>query len=166
MKEISEAIKFLEKQVPDPSAGLPLDLFYFVSRLLPLVNVDLLIKDESGRTLLAWRDDVYCGRGWHIPGGILRFRETLEQRIKKVAQIEIGAKIKFDPVPLAINQLIHPELKDRSHFVSLLYKCFLPSAFSPENKGLRPQDPGFLKWHKGCPDNLIKHHKKYYRKYI
>ncbi len=166
MKSICAAVKFLEKKVPDPAKGLPLELFYFVSRLLPLVNVDLLIKDERGRTLLAWRDDVYCGRGWHIPGGIVRFRETLEQRINKVAQNEIGAKIKFDPLPLAITQLIHPDLKNRSHFVSVLYQCRLPSTFIPKNKGLSAKDPGFLRWHEGCPDNLIKYHRKHYRKYI
>ncbi len=36
----------------DSKQGIPTDLFYFVSRMTPLVNVDLLIRDEGGRTLL------------------------------------------------------------------------------------------------------------------
>ena len=163
---ISDAIAFLDKQVPNPSEGLPEELFYYVSRITPLVNIDLLIKDELGRTLLSWRDDPYCGRGWHVPGGIIRFRETLENRIKEVARTEIGIEINFDPVPLAVNELIHPELESRSHFLSLLYKCFLPGNFVPQNKGLIGKDPGYLKWHDSCPENLIKYHEVYYRKYI
>ena len=163
---IADAIAVLNKQVPNPSAGLPDELFYYVSRITPLVNVDLLIKDENGRTLLAWRDDQYCGKGWHVPGGIIRFKETFETRVKKVAETEIGVDINFDPVPIAINELIHPERDIRSHFISVLYKCFLPSTFIPENKGLSHKDVGYLVWHNSCPDNLIKFHEIYYRKYI
>jgi len=163
---IADAIEFLNKKITNPKEGLPDELFYYVSRITPLVNVDLLIKDENGRTLLAWRDDQYCGKGWHMPGGIVRFRETFKERVKKVAKTEIGADINFDPIPIAVNQLIHPELETRSHFVSILYKCFLLSTFVPQNKGLSPKDAGYLMWHDTCPDNLIKFHEIYYRKYI
>jgi len=162
---ISDAIALLNKQVPNPSEGLPDELFYYISRITPLVNIDLLIKDENGRTLLAWRDDQYCGKGWHVPGGIIRFKETFASRLKKVAETEIGVDINFDPVPIAINQLIHPERDIRGHFISILYKCFLPSMFVPENKGLWPKDVGYVAWHDFCPDNLIRFH-EIYKKYI
>ena len=162
---IADVIAFLSKQVPNPSEGLPDELFYYVSRITPLVNVDLLIKDENGRTLLSWRDDQYTGKGWHVPGGIVRFKETLETRVKKVAETEIGVNISFGPIPIAVNQLIHPEPDTRSHFISILYKCFLSSTFVPQNKGLSIGDRGYLMWHDSCPDNLIEVH-KIYRKYI
>jgi colanic acid biosynthesis protein WcaH len=163
--DILEAIAFLDKQVPNPSAGLPEELFVYISRTIPLVNVDLLIKDENGRTLLSWRDDQYAGKGWHIPGGIVRFKETLESRVKKVAEIEIGANISFDPIPIALNQLIHPERNVRSHFIAILYNCFLSNTFIPKNEGLSDGDAGYLKWHEFCPDNLIEVH-QIYRKYM
>lgn len=162
---ITRAIAVLDKHIPDPSRGLPDEVFFYISRMTPLVNVDLLIKDENGRTLLAWRDDEYAGTGWHVPGGIVRFKETFETRIRKVAETEIGADVSFDPVPIALNQLIHHECDIRSHFVSILYKCFLSSAYAPQNKGLSPEDAGYLIWHDSCPDNLIKYHEMY-RKYI
>ncbi len=161
---ISKAIKFLEKHIKNPQKGLPDEIFYFVSRLVPLVNVDLLIKDENGRTLLAWRNDKYGGKGWHIPGGILRFKEKLETRIKKVAQIEIGVPVKFDSIPIAVNHLM-VKRNTRGHFISILYKCFLSSKFIPQNKGLRKKDPGYLMWHNSCPDDLLKCH-EIYKKYI
>ena len=74
---ISDTIAFLVKEVPDPSKGLPDDVFYYISRTTPLVNVDLLIKDEKGRALLAWREDQFSGKGWHVPGGIVRDRKSV-----------------------------------------------------------------------------------------
>jgi colanic acid biosynthesis protein WcaH len=163
---IANAIAVLNKQVPNPSVELPDELFYYVSRITPLVNVDLLIKDENGRTLLSWRDDQYAGKGWHVPGGIVRFKETLETRVKKVAEFEIGVDINFDPIPIAVNQCIHHECEIRSHFISILYKCFLHSTiFITANKGLSIEEGGYLLWHDCCPDNLIKFHEMY-RKYI
>jgi colanic acid biosynthesis protein WcaH len=149
---LADAIAYLNKQVPDPSKGLPDEVFYYISKTTPLVNVDLLIRDENGRTLLSWRNDQYVGKGWHVPGGIVRFKETLETRIKRVAETEIGASI-------------YPGRDIRSHFISILYKCFLSSAFVPQNKGLANQDSGYLMWHDCCPDNLLKCH-EIYRKCI
>ncbi len=160
---INEAIKFLEKQISNPSVGLPEEVFLFVSRLTPLVNVDLLIKDEDNRTLLSWRDDIHC-KGWHIPGGIVRFKEDLKKRIEKVAETEIGKAVEFEPVPIAVNQIIC-DYNTRGHFISLLYKCFLSGRYIPKNIGLTEKDKGYLKWHDSCPSNLIKVHEMY-RKFV
>lgn len=162
---IADAIVVLDKYVPNPSAGLPEDIFYYISSVTPMVNVDLLIKDEKGRILLAWRDDQYAGRGWHLPGGIIRFRETLETRLKKVAETEVGASVDYDPSPIAINEIINYKRSIRGHFISLLYKCSLSSAFVPNNKGRSKTDVGYLMWHDACPDDLLKL-QDIYRKYL
>lgn len=159
-----ETLSFLDKQITNPSLGLPEEVFLFVSRITPMVNVDLLIKDETGRVLLSWRSDQFAGTGWHIPGGIVRFKEKLEERILKVAETEIGAIIKFNPNPLAINQ-IHCKQNTRGHFISILYECFLSSKYIPKNIGLSKIDNGFLMWHDFCPIELVEVH-EIYRKYI
>lgn len=164
-KTLSDAVAVLDNQVPNPSKGLPDELFLYVSRVTPFVNVDLLIKDEDGRTLLSWRDDKYAGKGWYLSGGIVRFRETFETRIIKTALREIGCKVRFNKTPIAINQVIYPEHRDRSHFISLLYECFLSKNYELPNKGLSSTDAGFLKWHNKCPSNMIICH-RIYRKYI
>jgi len=161
---IHETIEFLDKQTSDPSIGLPQEIFLFVSRTTPIVNVDLLIKDENERTLLSWRDDQYAGAGWHLPGGIVRFKEKLETRVQKVAETEIGTDVEFDPKPITINQVICNH-NTRGHFISILYKCFLSSKFTPKDIGISDKDPGYLKWHDSCPENLIKVHEMY-RGYI
>lgn len=162
---IEEVIAILDQHVLHPSDGLPDDLFYYISKITPLVNVDLLIKDENGRTLLSWRDDQYCGKGWHIPGGIVRFRETFETRIKKVAATEIGMEIIFEKEPIAIKQCINRNRDIRGHFISILFKCFLSNRFVPQNKKLSMTDAGYLMWHDTCPDNLLSV-QEMYRNYI
>ena len=161
---IHETIELLDRQISNPSLGLPKEVFFFISRLTPMVNVDLLIKDENGRTLLSWRADSFAGAGWHVPGGIMRFKEKLEERVQKVAETEIGTVVEFDPVPVTINQVICKH-DTRGHFISILYKCFLSSKFIPTNTGLTNTDKGYLMWHNCCPENMVKVHEMY-RRYI
>jgi colanic acid biosynthesis protein WcaH len=116
--------------------------------------------------LLSWRDDPHSGKGWHIPGGIIRFKETIEERINEVAKIEIGTPVKlFKSEPIAINEIFNRKREIRSHFISLLYSCSLPGDFVPKNKGLSKFDAGYLMWHKTCPDDLLKLH-EIYRKFL
>ena len=98
MGEVSSA-KALKGLLKDckPEKGLGQELFLLVSSLTPIVNVDLLVYNAKGQFLLTWRNDPHCGQGWHVPGGCVRFRESCEERIKKVAQQELGIRdVNFD----------------------------------------------------------------------
>ena len=161
---IAEACRFLDSQIPDKTSGLPDDVFYFISRTTPLVNTDLLIKDKNGRVLLAWRDDEYCGKGWHIPGSIVRFKESLERRIVETARKELGTTdIVYCKTPLAVQENIFPELDNRGHFISFLYECSLRDDFVIDNGGKSEDTPGFLAWHDGCPIDLLPMQEPYRR---
>jgi colanic acid biosynthesis protein WcaH len=162
---INAAIQFLDNNILDKTTELPDEIFYFISRITPLVNVDLLVKDRNGRVLLAWRDDEYYGQGWHIPGGIVRFKETLEQRVQRCAERELGVNVSYDPKPLAIEQTIVPEWENRAHFISFLYRCFIPEGFVPDNSFRKEDDAGYLRWHEGCPNNFLRV-QDCYRKFI
>lgn len=164
--KIVEVIRLLERFIKNPSKGLPEEVFLFVSRITPLINVDLLIKNKGGETLLTWREDGFFKPGWHIPGGIIRYKEKIATRIKAVARKEIGASIVFEENPLAINEVILPFQKNRGHFISLLYKCELISKpkESLRYNGGAPKN-GQWKWHKKCPIDIISVHKMY-KKFI
>jgi len=159
-----QAIEKIDTDANNPQQGLPQDVFYLVSRLTPLVNVDLLITDPTNRVLLAWRNDQFAGEGWHIPGGIVRYKETLEQRIQKVALTEIGREVEYDLTPIKITEIHRPHAT-RGHFISFLYKCSINESFTPNNQNVKPNESGYLKWHQPCPDNLIDVH-ELYRPYI
>ena len=137
---MATTIRDLESFIGDPHLGLPEPIFRLVSSITPLVNVDLLIKDKLKRSLLTWRDDNYSPAGWHVPGGIVRFKEPLADRIKAVAKGELGAEVVFDPTPLIMKEIVHPSRKERGHFISLLYLCRLTSP-PRSNRAIRGMPP-------------------------
>ena len=165
--EIKQIIDLLESRIGNPSEGLPEDLFLFISRITPLVNVDLLIKNEKNHTLLTWRDDGYYAPGWHIPGGIIRYKESIADRLKAVSARELGAEITFEKEPLAVNEFVHPSRRVRGHFISLLYACRL---VSPLDENMKFEEglpkPGEWAWHSRCPDDIISIHGEMYREFM
>ena len=154
--------EFLAARAAEGRRDMPEDLFLLVSRLTPIVNVDLLIKDARGRTLLTWRDDEFYGAGWHIPGGIIRFRETAAGRVRAVAAGELGAEVAFDPSPIRVEEAINRTREVRGHFIALLYRCALtgPPRAELEYRG-GPPAPGVWKWHASCPPDLLPVHRVY-----
>lgn len=165
-----EFIEQLAQQILDLTGdqrqGLPTEVFRLVSQLTPMINVDLLIRDHAGRTLLTWRADEFYGPGWHIPGGIIRFKEKIATRIAKVAEAELGCTVDFQPQPLAMHEIMAPHRDVRGHFISLLYIC---TPLTPPATHLLAHDDaprnGQWKWHASCPENLISVH-EIYRRYI
>ena len=160
--ELKKLIEEIEHYIRNPSIGLPDEVFYFISRITPLVNVDLLIKNQQGATLLTWREDQFY-KGWHIPGGIVRYKETFSERIKEVAKNELGAEIDFDPEPLAINNIIQSYRRDRGHFISILFGCRLTTKLDDKNRCKNINEPkkNEWMWFKRCPKNLLIVHRIY-----
>jgi colanic acid biosynthesis protein WcaH len=156
----------LEKKISNKKKGLPEDIFLFTSRITPLINVDLLIKDKKLGTLLAWRNkgEKYPA-GWHVPGGIIRFKEKIHNRIKLVAKNELKINIIFKKKPIAINE-IHLNQKNRSHFISLLFSCKLKKKLNLKKRSKNSvEKSGEWMWFKKAPKNLIKPH-KIYKKFL
>ena len=169
---LEEKIEDLRKAMSDvgidPQEGLTDPLFLFVSSLTPLINVDLLIRDANKGILLSWRDEVFNGRGWHIPGGIIRLRETMDARIQKTALKEIGAKVTYNRTPVMFQEDIVREKREwlkndlvRSHNISILYDCRLPDGFEIEAQG---EDifPGYLRWFDHYPEDFLGCHERLY----
>jgi len=154
----------LERAIPDASNGLGNDLFLAISRLTPIVNVDLLVqKSFSGRlhTLLSWRSDEFY-LDWHFPGGVLRFKEKLKSRVKRVAEQELSSPITNIEGPLEINEIMNPSRDVRGHFLSLLYSVELGSypeiGSHDSNEEIKP---GTLRWFLQAPTDLLRQQKIY-----
>lgn len=155
-------IEKLQSEIPmaleNAERGLPDEVFSFVASVTPMVNVDLLIQDEHGRILLSWRDD---GKnfGWHIPGGIIRFKETFDERLQKTAIRELKTEITFDKNPLKVTEIFMPHRR-RGHFISFLYRCYLPSNYKIDNAEKKSTEDGYLMWHE-VPPKLVDGQKCY-----
>ena len=142
--------------------GLGKELFVFISSLTPIVNVDLLVYNSKGQFILSRRNDAHCGNGWHVPGGCIRFKESVESRIRKVAEAELNLiDFQFDKEPLKIFEIIcnaHRDISnqdERAHFITLVYKCYAPDSYKIDNTGKSECDECFLKWFDKLPDDLL-----------
>lgn len=153
---LSKALALLS----DPSKGLPDPVFNFVLRVTAVANVDLLVADDSGRRLLTWRDDEY-GTGWHVPGGIIRWGESIQNRINEVARLELGSAVATSQQPALITQFISV----RGTFISMLYHCTLTSEVTDPSvrfsRDATHPSQGQLHWFDGVPEVLYPAHDVY-----
>jgi ADP-ribose pyrophosphatase YjhB (NUDIX family) len=164
--QLDEMIAALEAAIGDPRRGLPEQVFRFVSRITPLANVDLLIQDPSRGSLLAWRADEFFGAGWHLPGGIIRYKETAEERVRACARQELGVDVAFDEVPIAIAEGI--DARDtRGHHIALLFRCRLLNEPDEARRATSAHPAaGQWRWHARCPDDLLPAQRPYAKYFI
>jgi len=151
-------------RIIDPSTGVGTDALDVISCLTPIVNVDLLIKNKDGKVLVSWRDDKVCGSGWHLPGGIVRYKESLLERVHKTAITELGVDVIVDESPLEINEIMLDQ-DIRGHFISILFKCepFKDIHINNEISLI----PGVLHWYDYGQDKLlVKGQRDIYTKYL
>jgi len=164
--ELQKAFDTINAHILDARVNLGTEVFHFVSSLTPIVNVDLLIKNELGETLLTWRsDELYgppYGPGWHLPGGVVRYKEDPKIRVPKVALSELGCEVMFEETPLTVTSQISDTRVVRGHFISLLYRCVATTPPKNENKADK-NDPlnGQWFWHRHAPEKLLPAHETF-----
>jgi len=159
--EINKINEIITSLCPDPKNGLNKELFHLISSLTPIINVDLLIKNDNNQTLLTWRDDEFYGPGWHIPGGVIRFKESINDRIQLVAKNELDLTIQYNPSPITMREVFNNDRDIRGHFISLLYRCENLSEPAEHLRFSSTLKNGFWKWHDNCPIDIIKVHEPY-----
>lgn len=170
---IHEAIQNLrlvmKEEGVDPTQGLPQELFLFATTLIPCANIDLFVTDENRRLLLTWRDDEFYGQGWHIPGGCLRLKETLDCRIQQTAINELGSKVVYDRENFITRETISTEERpwltnqlERCHNISMLFFCRLPEGYEVKNMTADEHTRGYAKWFDCTPADLLEAHKGLY----
>lgn len=169
---LTEAIRTLREEMDKAGIvqekGLGTELFHFASTLAPVVNVDLLLLDAQGRVLLSWRDDRHDQRGWHIPGSCIRFRETLEESIRRCAMGEVGVPVTHSAEPIRVYEFHWrtpreglPDQRERAHFITLVYACRLPADFDVNGQDRQPGMPGYLQWFDELPADIVPIQERY-----
>ena len=152
-----QTLEAILAKLSGPGAELPPVLFRFVTEIAATANVDLLVRDDEQRVLLAWREDAF-GAGWHVPGSIIRHREEILHRIAACAAEEFGCDLDVGEGPVALIQIFD----DRGHSVSLCFTAALRGepAQGVVQAGHTPQ-PGSLRWFGEVPDALYPSHLVY-----
>lgn len=68
--------------------------YNFIYSRAPRLCVDLVIKDKKG-IVLSLRDIEPGKNTWHLPGGRVKFRETISRAAERIAKSELGIKVKL-----------------------------------------------------------------------
>ncbi len=145
-KKETKQLASLIKKIDNPHEGLPQPVFEALTKIIPFVACELVVIDKKG-ALLTWREDKWW-RGWHFPGGLLRYQESFEERIEQVAWKEFGVNI------ASFKFLFAKDCKqsNRGCGVSLVFLC--KTAMTP-NRG---------RYFKKMPKNIIEEHKELWLK--
>ena len=69
---------------------VPSEIFRQIVRHAPLVSIDLIIEDESGRILVGLRNNEPAAGVYFVPGGIVRKDETVQAAFGRIVMAETG----------------------------------------------------------------------------
>jgi colanic acid biosynthesis protein WcaH len=64
-----------------------------VVRLAPLIAIDLIVSDDTGRVLLGKRRNRPAASYWFVPGGRIRKGETIHVALGRLGLEELGAEL-------------------------------------------------------------------------
>ncbi|HSQ53442.1 MAG TPA: NUDIX hydrolase [Acidobacteriota bacterium] len=91
------------------------------------VDVNPVIVTSDQKIVLAKRIQGIVGGGkWHLPGGRVQYKETLEATLKRIAYTKTNLKIKLF-YPSLKESLVgiydNPERDPREHVISIAFLC-------------------------------------------
>ena len=69
------------------------DDYDFIYSRVPRICVDLLLKNSKGEVLLTQRTIGPYLNHWHFPGGRIKFKESIEDAVKRIAKGELGLEL-------------------------------------------------------------------------
>ena len=75
---------------PQRPARLDDRQFLAVVEHAPLVSLDIVVRDPSGRVLLGFRENEPARHWWFVPGGRIAKNESLDDAFQRITRDELG----------------------------------------------------------------------------
>jgi ADP-ribose pyrophosphatase YjhB (NUDIX family) len=80
-----------------PPGFIPDELYNQIFSHVPRLCVDLVVRDDTmSKVLLIRRAIPPYENQWHLPGGMIRFKETLADAVSRIAQKEFALEATVD----------------------------------------------------------------------
>lgn len=98
---------------------LPENLYSQVLRSMPVVAVDGVLFSEGKVLLLKRKDDPFRG-SWVLPGGMVKYGETLEEATTREFEEETKIIVR---VRSLVNVYSQPHRDPRGHIIAVAYLC-------------------------------------------
>lgn len=111
----------------------------FIYSKVPRICVDLLVRNsEKTKVLLTKRTIEPYVNHWHFPGGRIKFRETIIDSLKRIANAELGISLEEVSLnPLGACEFLE-EYQGGSprHSISIVHELIIPedTVFSAQDK--------------------------------
>ncbi|NCN45010.1 MAG: DNA mismatch repair protein MutT [Candidatus Pacebacteria bacterium CG10_big_fil_rev_8_21_14_0_10_36_11] len=97
----------------------------------PVLCVDAVIFNQKNEVLLVKRNTQPSEGLWHLPGGVVRKNELLENTVKRVVATEVGS-IDFEIIEM-LGVFDDPKRDPRGHFVTCAFRLKTSSEVGPFN---------------------------------
>ena len=99
----------------------------FIYSRVPRICVDLLVTNSKGEVLLTQRTIEPYLNHWHLPGGRIKFKESISDAVKRIAKAEIG--VELDNIGTVAGTCEFPDeiqKEQERHSISIVHKIMLP----------------------------------------
>ncbi len=119
-----------------PSLWLSPEEFLWIVARTPLVAIDLIVRDDTGRVLLGMRRNPPAQGTWYVPGGRILKDEPLDEAFRRITRAELGVEVERSrAVFRGVYEHFHPDNFAgqpgiTTHYVVLAYE--LPPGMVPE----------------------------------
>ena len=128
-----------------PFPNMPPEIFFSLTKLLPMLAIELFIVNKNGEFVLVQKKGRF--NGWALPGGFLGLNEDLEVACRRISKKYLGTKVSHSTFLNICNLPQKIYGKDKGHAVVLIFKCDLPK--SAKN----------IIYFKKIPKDILNHHK-------
>jgi len=139
-------------QIKEPEKGIGTELFEAVITIVPQTCIEAVVVDNLERPskiLVVWRDDQHY-RGWHFPGGYIRFGQDFDETVRSVITRELGVPVKS----FTDTEVKYSHLDSRGHTLGTIFLVELEG------------NPTQGQWFDHVPEELLEHHKDFLKKVL
>src|SRR3989344_5065178 len=121
---------------------------------VPRLTVDLVIHTKEG-IILTLRTKHGYENQWHLPGGTVYFRESVEDSVKRVAREELGIKVSIEKFHGYVEYFSEEKERGFGYTISLVFIC------SPNSiEFILDDQVEKIEFFKIPPDNTLKEQRK------
>lgn len=86
--------------------------FRSIYQRVPRLTVEIVLRDKDG-LVLSRRDIEPCKGQWHLPGGTVRFGESLHDAVRRVARRELGLVVEVGHL---LGYIEYPDMHAAGYF--------------------------------------------------
>jgi ADP-ribose pyrophosphatase YjhB (NUDIX family) len=133
--------------------------FRSIYQRVPRLTVEIVLRD--GDTLVLSRRDIEpCKGQWHLPGGTVRFGESLHDAVRRVARRELGVTVE---VGRLLGYIEYPDMHAAGYFgwpVGIAFETLLVGG------SLRGNAEGTVAGFATLPDDTIAEQAQFIRQHV